>query len=182
MPAPVLPGHPALVLELGQLLLNGLEVHVVLPAVLPLLDASGGAHTQHKVLAAPLSLGDELRLLHDGVSAEDPVDISVQIPFEGVAPPAEVGVGPRPQADVGLAHPVLQIVPGLEARPGEIGDLVLPEARLPKPLYGPEVAVRLRIVVGQRLPLGHPCPERGPLLHLQPVAREVLRLQGQGLF
>ena len=66
IPAAVVPLRPALALVLLQLLLDGIEVHEELPAVLPLLDAPGGAQAEHQIFAAPLPLGDQVGLVDDG--------------------------------------------------------------------------------------------------------------------
>ena len=176
-----MPLRPALALVLLQLLLDGIEVHEELPAVLPLLDAPGGAQAEHQIFAAPLPLGDQVGLVDDGAPLQHGGNIALQIPGKGVAPPAEVGVGPRPEADVGPAHPVFQIVPGLEARPGEVGNLILAVARRRQPLHRPKIHIRLLVVVGELLPPHHPVVQGSARLHLEAVAAQVLRLQLQHL-
>ena len=173
--------RPALALILLQLLLDGVEVHEELPAVLPLLDAPGGAQAEHQVLAAPLPLGDQVGLVNHRAPLQHAGDIALQVPHKGVAPAAEVGVGPRPEADVGPAHPVFQVVAGLEPRPGEVGDLILPVARRRQALHHPQVHVGLHIVVGQPGAPDHPVVQGGARLHLQAVAAQMLRLQGEHL-
>lgn len=117
--------HPSLGGELLQTGLQRGEVHEIVPAVLHAVDALGGAQAEHEVLAAPLPLGDKLRAVDDIAPVKDSVDVGVQIPDEGVAPAAEIGVGPGAEADIGPGEPVAEIVPGLEAGLGEVGDLIL---------------------------------------------------------
>ena len=84
---------------------------------------------------------------------------------------AEAGVLPQ--------LPVLQVVPGLIAQPGEVGDLILEEAEAPGGLHRGEIHLRLLLVPreARRLPPG---VEGRALLHLQAVAGEVLGRQGDG--
>ena len=89
-------------------------------------------------------------------------------------------MGRRAQPHIGPAHPVFQIVPGLVARAGEVGHLVLLQPCLGQPRHRPEVAPGLFVVAGEGFSLRHPAGQRGALLHGQAVAGQVLRLQGQG--
>ena len=168
----------------GELLQTGFqrgEVHEIVPAVLPAVDPLNGAQTEHEVLAAPLPLGDELRAVDDISPVEDPVDVGVQIPDEGVAPAAKIGVGPGAEADIGPGEPVAEIVPGLEAGLGKVGDLILGIAGPGQAAHRPQIQVGLLVVVRKDLPLGHPAGQGGALLHLQTVAGQVLRDEGQGV-
>ena len=87
-------------------------------------------------------------------------------------------MGPGAEPRVLAQGPVLHVVAAGPAGPGKIGDLVLLIPQGPQPLHRPQVHIRLGVVVRQVHLLLH-VPQGGALLHLQPVAAQVLRLQGR---
>ena len=126
-------------------------------------------------------MGDQVLAFQQLAALQHALLVSVQVPDPGVAPAAEVGVGPRTKADIGPQQPIAQVVPGGEARLCKVGDLILLIARLGQPVHRPQVHVGLGVVVGEDLSGRHAGGEGGALLHLQPVAGQVLRPQGQGV-
>ena len=90
-------------------------------------------------------------------------------------------MGAGAKAQVGAGEPVFQVVPGLKAGLGKVGDLVLVVARSLQPLYPPQVHVGLLVVGGQDLTPLDSAAEGSALLHLQAVAGQVLWLEGDGL-
>ena len=91
-------------------------------------------------------------------------------------------MGPGAEADIGPGEPVAEIVPGLKAGLGEVGDLILGVAGPGQAAHRPQIQVGLLVVVRQALPLGHPAGQGGALLHLQAVAGQMLGAKGQGVF
>ena len=145
----------------------------------PGLDARHGAKAQHQVLRVPVQGRDALALREEGRPRQHAPDVALQVPLIGVANAAEVRVGTRSKAGVLPQLPVFQVVPGLIAQPGEVGDLVLEEAEAPGGLHRGEIHLRLLLVPweARRLPPG---VEGRTLLHFQAVAGEVLGRQGDG--
>ncbi len=95
-----------------------------------------------------------------------------------VALASQVAGGGRAHAKVGFVSPIGQIVPALLARPGEIADLVLSEARARQPVDGGLVHVRLQVRVDWRDPTRlRLCVQARARFVGQPVAGNVLRLE-----
>ena len=136
----------------------------------------GGPQPQHDILHLPLLGGDVLAFRQVQPAGYVPV----QVPGVPIPHASEVGVSPGAEARVLLQHPVFQIVPGLIARLGEVGNLVLLIAVLGQQLHGVEVHIRLQVPVRQVQALP-PVIQRRPLLQLQPVAGDVPGSQHQGV-
>ena len=83
-------------------------------------------------------------------------------------------MGARAEAGVFLKLPVFQIMAGFKAGLCEIGDLVLDIAVLLQKLHRLKVHIRLLLVSREASTVPHSI-ERRPLLHLQPIAAQVLR-------
>ena len=71
-------------------------------------------------------------------------------------------------------------MPGLPAGFGKVGDLILTKARPLEQFHGFEVKVGLGVLVGEEEPCLHLTGQGGTGFHLQAVAGDVFRLQGQG--
>ena len=90
-------------------------------------------------------------------------------------------MGAGAEADIGTGEPVAQVVAGLTAGFGKVGDLILGITRPFQPPHCPQVEIGLHIVIGEDFPLLHPFGQRGAILHLQPIAGQVLGNEGEGV-
>ena len=79
----------------------------------------------------------------------------------------------QPHAQIRPPLPIAQVVPRLESRPREIGNLVLAQSRFPKPLDGPLIHPRNRIVARHEIGV----IARSTLKHLAPQARILVHFQ-----
>ena len=88
-------------------------------------------------------------------------------------------MGAGAEASVLRQCPVFQVVAGLPAHPGEVGNLVLEIAEAPQIVHGEQIHVGLGLVIRQTggVLTGK---EGRPLFHLQAVAAQVLRGQADG--
>ena len=102
------------------------------------------------------------------------MDIGLDIGGKRKPSSAKKAVGRRPKAQILRKIPILSVVPGTKARPGEIGNFILFKSRRRQPLDGAEIHFRLDVVVRQgRVPL----IQRRPLFQLQRIGRKMLGRQ-----
>ena len=71
------------------------------------INACGGAQPHHQVFSRPLPIGDLLDILKYLSALPDALNIALQIPDDGKAPPGEIRAGVRAKAQVFCTCPVL---------------------------------------------------------------------------
>ena len=86
---------------------------------------------------------------------------------------------PRAEAQILLHRPVFQVVARCAPRPGKVGDLVLPVARLLEQSDCRKIFLRLRVVIRDEKPVLFE-KERRALFDLEPIAGQMLGLQSDG--
>ena len=143
------------------------------------VQALHGTQAQHHPLRVPVQVRDAVVFRQHGRVVPDAPDVALQVLFVGVADAAEVRVGAGAEAGVFPQGPVFQVVAGFPARPGKVGDLILPVAVAQQIVHGVQIHIRLGLIIGEvrGVPAGI---EGGALLHLQAVAAQVLRRQVHG--
>ena len=107
------------------------------------------------------------------------LDVSIQVARVGEAPPAEVRMRARTEAQILLHRPVFEVVARLAPGTREVRNFILRVARLFEQLDRCKVLLRLFIVVGDAQGVFF-AVERRALLDLEPVAGKVLRLKSDG--
>ena len=134
---------------------------------------------QHHPLHVPVHVRDAVVFRQHGGALPDAPDVARQIFFVGVPHAAEVGVGAGAEPGVLAQRPVFQVVAGLPACPGEVGNFVLLVAVAGQIVRGIKVHIGLGLV--SRQVGGIPTGVKGrPFLHLQSVAAQMLRRQIHG--
>ena len=179
MPAAVLFHRVARPGALGQEGQEAVEAAAEAGFKFPGVQALHSAQTQHQPFRVPVQGRNPLTFREQRHVVLHTVNIALQVLFVGIAHAAEVGMGTGAKSRVFLQRPVFQVVPGLPARPGKVGDFILGIAVLGKILHGIQIHVRLGFIVGQIF-LRLPGIEGSARFHLQPIAAQVLRRQGHG--
>lgn len=135
MPAAVLfhrVARPAALVQEGQ---KAVEAAAEAGFKFPGVQALHGAQTQHQPFRIAVQGRNPFTFGKQGHVVLHAVNITFQVLFIGIAHAAEVGVGTGTKSCVLLQGPVFQVVPGLPARPGKVGDFVLGVAVLGKILH-----------------------------------------------